>query len=191
MKFKSILRGVAAVAGTLNPGVGAAIALINNFLPDNKRLPETATGAQAMGAYETLTDSAKAKVDAGAAEFEHLLGMEQEYTSQWVAMNQADQSGSATRPKVVLMFAYLIFMVSAAFITYLFVALINEGTEGVKAVADLWPLLAAATSVPSTVILSYFNHRGKEKRTRYAVMNGHAPNTIGGIVSMFMRAAKQ
>lgn len=191
MNFKKIIGGLATVAGTIHPGIGAAIGLVNRFVDPEHQLPASATGQEAMAAYDSLPPSQRILVNQEADEFAHLLGIEKEHTAQWVAMNQADSSGSATRPRVVLIFAWLMCFILAAFCSFLFVALVREGAEGVAEVGQLWPLLAAATSLPTTVILSYFNHRGKEKRTRYAVMNGHEPSAISGVLGAVLGAIRK
>jgi len=51
-----------AVVSTMVPGGGAIINMVNEFLPDDKKLPENATGAQAQEAISTLPPVQQAEI---------------------------------------------------------------------------------------------------------------------------------
>lgn len=166
MNLKSILKGVATVAGTLHPGVGAAIGIVNQFLPAAQKLPDTATGGQVTQAYETLPADKKAAVDAQLA---HELGMEQEHTAQIQALAEADMSGASTRPHIALVSCWTVTVISIAYLGLLMLD---------KALPD-WSVVAAIVAPFILWVNTYMNARSKEKRTRYAVTHGQSANLSG------------
>jgi len=61
MNLGDILKTVGSgLIKTLVPGGGLLIDAVNGFLPDDKKLPNTATGQDAQNAINTLTPEQKA-----------------------------------------------------------------------------------------------------------------------------------
>lgn len=63
MDLGNILKKVGgAIISTVVPGGSAIIGLINGFLPEDKKLPDNATGAQAQSAIATLSSVDQAQI---------------------------------------------------------------------------------------------------------------------------------
>jgi hypothetical protein len=180
MSGKSLLKKVLGVAGNFIP----ALNVINQFLPSDKQLPEDAEEDAIAYRYDRLPVTQQAKVD---KEIEQELGMEKEHTSQLEILAKADGPGSSTRPKGVMMMMWLLIVETLLFTAYLFFVVIREGTEGLDSLQGLWVVFGIFTGTPATVILTYYNARTKEKRTRYAVAHGQSANLVSGIMGLFKK----
>ncbi len=184
MKLGAIFKSVATAVG--GPGVGAAVAvatnLINQFKGRDEQLPAGATRPEVEAAYDTLPEAAKAEVDGQLA---HELGMEQQHTAQLQALAEADAAGpgASTRPKIAHQMAWLLTIITLLFTAFLFVVLSTDGVAGLDKLSALWPVFGVLTATPVTVVVTYFNARGKEKRTRYAVAHGQ-PAALSGIAAL-------
>ena len=63
MDFKTILKTVGTgLITTLVPGGNAIISGIKAFLPDDKKLPDNATGTQAQNAISQMTPEVQAQI---------------------------------------------------------------------------------------------------------------------------------
>lgn len=180
MKLSAILQVAAQAVG--GPGIGAAIkvatTLINQFKRNDEQLPATATQSEVEAAYEDLPEPAKAVVE---AEMQHQLGMEQQHTAQLQALAIADAAGpgASTRPAIAASMSWLLIIETLLFTAFLFMVLITDGVAGLDKLSGLWVVFGVLTGTPVTVILTYFNARKTEKRTRYAVAHGQSANLSG------------
>lgn len=173
MKLRDVLRGAATVAGTLNPAVGAAIGLVNQFLPDDKQLPQTATGAdiedamvanippqQRASLYERKVDLEIAQEEGWTARYEAMCRSDGQGTRAWIAKQMAR----------VLVFEILAFTVWAFWYP-------EQLSNPV-----LWTVFGTLTGVPGTLLLNYFGNLRKEQGQRAAAISGVQP--LGALASM-------
>ena len=164
---------VALSATPLAPLVGVVSAL----LPSHLQLPADARGQEVIDAFNQLPPEAQVQVEA------HALAMEQEHTTQWAAMNEADATGNTTRPQVVLLYARVTAGTVAAFVAFMFYVVWGlKGDDLAAALAELgnmWSLFAGVLGVLSTPILKYFNDRSKDKAARYAAASGSEQPLVG------------
>lgn len=182
MRFKSILKGLLPIAGMVNPAIGTALGIVNKFLP--VALPENATAEQVSNAYDTLSPDQQAAAD-NRLELE--LGLKQEDTKQLQALAEVDMAGASTRPKIASDMSKLLIAEILLFTVFIFWVLIQEGTEGLAGLTELWMVFGILTATPVGVVMTYFNARSKEKRTRYAVAHGQSANLVGSIMGLFKR----
>ncbi len=187
MGFLSVIKSVAAFTATSNPIVAAGLAAVNAVLPNDQQLSDDATGQQAIDAYVAMPLDKRALIDNRLA---HDLGMEQESTKQIEALAIADAAGSSTRPEVARQMSTLLVFETLAFTVFLFWVLARDGAAGLAELGPLWIVFGTLTSVPATVIMTYFNARGKEKRTRYAVAHGQSAN-LSGMIGDAVRAFRK
>lgn len=186
MNIKDILRGAATVAGTLHPGIGAAIGLVNSFLPRDEWLPESATGAQVEAAANTLSPAERARV------FEHEIELQvaevKEGNETLRTMLAADATSThTTRPQIALgSFRVVAFAIVVVVSAWAYGVL--AGKPGVvKAVVEGWPFVLAVLGPPVTLLLAYFGVLKHEHRQRMNAARGEStPSGLGGILSSIL-----
>jgi hypothetical protein len=166
MDLKTILNGAAAVAGTLNPAVALAIKAVNSFLPDDKKLPETATGADVSAAVDTLTPDDRAEVLKMEIQLE--IAREEGGTERYVAMVGAD--GQSTRPRIALMMAWCVVMAIAGAMLILAYGVYRDGLVGLdNATIALAGCFAVVTAIPARVLTRYYGELRREQENRLGI----------------------
>tara|TARA_R110000803_G_scaffold60111_1_gene119183 strand:+ start:249 stop:773 length:525 start_codon:yes stop_codon:yes gene_type:complete len=172
MKIKSILSTLMGAAASVNPVVGTVLGIVNEFLPDDKKLPPIASGHQVLSAYEQLPEAQRAAAD---NRLEHKLGMEKEHSSQIKAAYAHDNSGNSTRPHIAIVSVYTYLAVAISMATKIF---LETGLPD-------WSLVAAVMAPPVLWANTYMNARKQEKLARYNAANGHPTvglaSVIGGL----------
>jgi len=178
MNIGKILLGVGeAVVSAVVPGGPQIIKLVNSLLPDENKLPETATGNQVQAAIQSLTSEQQASVllkelDVEAEEIRGNVSLVQ-------SMNEADGPGNSTRPKIADRMAWAICGGVWVFILAIAWAIVTKDSATITALNPAWMLMALVLGVPSAVVLRYFNARTDEKKARYAVMAGQEAPAAG------------
>lgn len=177
MALKDILNGVAAVAGIANPAVAGGIKLVNAFLPDDKKLATTSTGADVLAVYDGLSDSQRSTVDAQAEiELAHLVHGHD--TLQTMLQSDA-RNPHSTRPKIVLGCFWVLAISTEAIIALWAYAVIVRDDLLVTAIMNGWPMIIALLAPFATVLLSYFGNLVKEQANKYAAASGQSMPSIG------------
>lgn len=175
MDFKKALSGLATVVGTINPLVGTAIGVVNAFLPDDKKLPATATGADVERSYNMLTPEQQQSANSKLA---HELGMEQEHTKQIEAAFAHDNTNNSTRPYIALQSVRVV-----AFLTITYMAQRFWGDT-----TFTWQEILAMCAPFVLWANTYMNARRDEKIARYNVSSGHP--AISGLASLVQQFKK-
>ena len=185
MDFGSILKTVGSgLISTLVPGGSAIIAGINAFLPDDKKLPDNATGEQAQSAINTLSPHDKAIVL--SKQFDVEITAIKEYTKVAMALGDVDKTGHSTRPTIAMMMACCVVFAIFVTISLFAYAIFKSDSKMIEAITGGWPFIVGVLSVPSSVILHYFGKRTKEKQQKYEAVTGiSAP--IGILASIFKK----
>ena len=174
---------VALSATPLAPLVG----IVSALMPGDTGLHPGVTGQQVMDAYNRLPPDRQAQADA------HALAMEQEHTTQWGAMLEADATSNTMRPQVVWLYARVTALTVLAFMAFMFYVvwgLKGEGlADALRELSNMWALFAGVLGVLSTPILKYFNDRSKDKAARYAAASGSAAplTSLLGMVKNLMK----
>ena len=181
-KLLKLLGPAAQVATVFNPALAPVVGVLNAVLPKSKQLPPTATGPEAVAAYESLPASKQATVDTS------LDQLELQTTSDNLAlMVSKEQSGSWYRPAVVLAFAGTLILITVLTYALLFVALLNANTAALETLLRAWPLIATLASPLVAVIYAYFGLRSRDKASRYAVAAGQAAPPAGILSALASR----
>lgn len=184
MDFKSILKTVGSgLIANLVPGGSAIVSVINGFLPDDKKLPENATGEQANSAIDTLSPQDKAIVL--SKQFDVEITEIREHTKVINALGEVDKTGNSTRPFIALLMAWVVAFAIVGLVIMLGVAINSKDHETVKAIGDNWPLFIALLGIPGALLRAYFGMRTKEKQQKYEAITGVSAPT--GILSSILK----
>ena len=165
MKFNvgEILKNVGMGLVSEIPGASAVIGLVNGFLPADKKLPETATGAQVQSAIDGLPESDRAAVMNKKLDVE--IALDKGWTSRYEAMCSAD--GQSTRPRIAIMMAQVMSFEILAFTVWCFIY-----PEQMKNPV-LWTVFGVLTATPAGVLMKYFGELRKEQGQR---LSGQSKN---------------
>lgn len=186
MNLGDILKTVGSgLIKTLVPGGGLLIDAVNGFLPDDKKLPNDATGEQAKSAISSLPPEQQASVlskqyDVDIAEIKADV-------SKFEALCKVDETGNTTRPEIALRMANtMIFTIVVTVVAY-FYAIITKDTEIIKAINDGWTIILGLLTWPAGIVNSYFGKRTKEKQHKYEATTGVKPqaNLISTLIGRF------
>lgn len=183
MKFKDILKLGAGIIGTANPAVGGAIALVNQFLPDEKKLPESASVGQVEESFATLPTEVQQTIQ------ESEIKLKIVESNNWVEVQRAladvDKAGSSTRPEIAKLMAYAVFLSIMPISCALTYAIVAGNFEIVREIGQAYPVVLALIGTPTALLNSYFGKRTKEKEARVQAASGQPVNSSGaGIIGL-------
>lgn len=183
MKLLDILGKVGgAVVKTMVPGGGLIIDVVNEFLPDDKKLPADATGPDMQAAVDSLPPDQRAQLL--GREFD--VQIEEHHTLQ--AMLQAEQGSThTTRPRIALGSFQLVAFVTVVVVSLWAYAVAIENEKLVAAVVDGWPFVAAVIAPFVTLLWAYFGVLKNEQRNRLNAANGSTAGPLGGIISKLIK----
>ena len=174
-----------AVISSVVPGGGLIVDLINEFLPDEKKLPGTATGTDAQNAIDGLTPELRLKL------MTRKLDVEIAETNAWAdvqkSLAMADSTGNSTRPKIALMMAWLVVLQVCVVSVSIGYAALSEQDNTIKVLSESWQMFSASMGIPTAVLLQYFGKRTKEKLERYNLAMGKEKSVISNAIKMFVR----
>ena len=185
MDIGSILKkvGGSLLKNAFPPLSGAAFDLINDALPDDKKLSKDATGNDAIIAIGALEPDQRASL------MEKELDVEIEeirsHTETTKALAEVDKTGHTTRPHIALAFAWNIIIISdLIIISILYAVYKNQIT-----LENCWPLVLAILSPFVVVVRNYFGNRTKEKQQKYQAVTNTPPiaGAISQIIGMFKK----
>lgn len=171
------------IVSAMVPGGSAIIAGINALLPDDKKLPEQATGVDVQNAVSTLPPKEQAEVlskkyDVEIAEINAWANIQSH-------LSKADESGSSLRPKISMMMAWLVVLQVLTVCIVMIATIGMQNNELFSTFKEFWPFLLASMGIPAKLLHSYFGMRTEEKKHRVHAATGVAP--IAGIISSLLK----
>uniref|UniRef100_A0A6M3IZL8 Uncharacterized protein n=1 Tax=viral metagenome TaxID=1070528 RepID=A0A6M3IZL8_9ZZZZ len=181
MQLGEILTKVGStVLKNVIPGAGIVIDLVNEFLPNDKKLPGTATGADIKGAVDSLPPEQRNQLMMKELDVE--IKQEEEFTKRFEVLAKADESGSTTRPQIALMMSQATCFAIVAFISFVCIAIYNDKWATIDKLSNSWELITVILGIPSALLRSYFAMRNDEKKTRYQMAG--APKSAGVLADL-------
>lgn len=185
MKVSDILKSIGKTAltaiGVANPLVGAGIAAVNMFLPDDKKLPESATGQEVQDAAASLPPDQRASLLEKRVDLE--IAREEGWTERYKAMCEND--GQSSRARIALMMARTTCFIIILFSSAITVEIINHGLGGLSESQTLWTIFGVLTTVPAGLLGKYFGELRREQTNRQAVISGQT--LTSGVGAIFKR----
>jgi len=184
MKLFDILKKAGSIAlRTMVPGSGFIIDEINNFLPEEKKIPSDATGEQITRTIHTLPPEQQTQLL--SKEYDVEIAEINSWTQIQRSLAEADKVGASTRPAIAKMMAEVVAFAIVAFLSMWIVAIFRNHVDMIKALTDSWPLVLALIATPTALLRAYFGMRSKEKKERYSAAMGQpvqVPNILTSIV---------
>ncbi len=185
MDLASVLKKAgSAVISSVVPGGGLIVDLINEFLPDNKKLPSTATGTDAQSAIDGLTPELRLKL------MTRELDVQIANTNAWANVQQflamADSSGNSTRPTIANRMSWLVVLQVCSLTFAVLYAAVTKDTTVLDTLSNSWEMITASMGIPTAVLLQYFGKRTKEKLERYNLAMGNATSPFASTIKSFL-----
>lgn len=165
------------------PGGGLLLAAVNEFLPDDKKLPADATGCQVLSAVESLPPAERASLL--EKEFDVDITQIKESNETLRVMLQADAASThTTRPYIAKGAFRLVATISLVVIALWAYAVGTGNVAMVREVMDGWAFVAAVTAPFVTLLWAYFGILKQEHQNRLnGGRGGSTPSGLGGIIS--------
>ena len=174
--------GAAAIA-TAVPGGPLILQGINELLPEDKKLPEAATGTDLVTAVESLPP--EQRVALMDKELDVELTQIKESNATLRAMLEADAAGThTTRPYIARGSFQLVAAVSLIVISIWAYAVATGNVGLVKEVMSGWQFVAAVLAPFIGLLWAYFGILKQEQRNRLDAASGNTnPGGLAGIIS--------
>jgi hypothetical protein len=169
------------------PGAGAIIDTVNELLPDDKKLPASATGEQVGDAVASLPPEHRAAVM--NKEFDVEITQIKEAHSTVRAMLESDaKNPQSTRPHIAKGSFYVVsFVICVVVLTWSY-GVVKENENVVTAVMNGWPFVLAVIGPLVVLLHSYFGVLKQEHKQKLDAANGVAtPSGVAGVVSALFK----
>ncbi len=172
---------------TMVPGGPLIVAGINAALPDDKKLPENATGVQAMEAIESLPLEERAAVINKQYDVE-ITQIKESHDTVKTMLTMDAVNPHSTRPKIAYQAFQLLATIMLIVISLWAYAVGTGNNVMVKTIQDGWPWMATFILPVVGWINAYFGKLVTEQKNKLDAVNGATtPAGIAGIVSTFLK----
>jgi hypothetical protein len=185
MKLWDIIKNVGTgIIKEVVPGGGLLVGAINELLPDDKQLPDSATGEDVKTAISKLTPAQQASIM--EKEFDVDITQIKESNVTLRAMLEADtKNPQTTRPYIAKhSFHVIAIAVMFAILMWSYGVLIKD-KDLVEAVMDGWPFILSVIGPFVTLLWAYFGVLKQEHRGRLNAAQGkETPSIVSTLLSV-------
>lgn len=174
MSFSIKDLAIKAGAGILTavfPPAAALIPVVNQFLDDDDKLPQDATGDQVTQALGKLTPEQMVQIESKRIDLQ--ITESNNWAKVQDSLAKADSTGNSTRPQIALMMAWMVVAQVITVCACILYSSFAKDDTALKVLAQYWEMLTASMGVPTLVLLQYFGKRTKEKVERYKQSMGN------------------
>ena len=190
MKIWDIAKSIGATALQVAlPGTGSLIVnAVNEFLPDNQKLPATATGHDIETAIDSLPAEQRAAVM--LKEFDVDIAQIQESNTTLRAMLASDAvNPHSTRPRIALGSFYVVAFVDVVVISTWAYGVVTGDEKLVSAIVDGWQFVLAVIAPLVALLWAYFGILKQEHKNTLDAANGaaHPPGLVGLIKQTLLK----
>lgn len=183
MNFLDVAKTAGSALLATHPAGAAALTLINAFLPNDKRLGNSATGIDAANAFGQLGPAEQKAVQ--LAKIEQAIEEDKGRTARYIAMCQADNQ--VTRGLVVKWAMVALIVISALFILGVVIVYVREGAT-LAFSSDMAFVFLTVTGTFTYVIRAYFGDLRAETESRHSSIDDK-PRLAKGLAG-FVQAFK-
>lgn len=167
------------------PGAGTAIvAAVNEFLPDDSKLPGGATGNDAIDAINRLSPEAQSAVMNKKFDVD-IERIKQQYSTVQAMLTADASMPQTTRPYIAKHAFHVVAFAVIVTISIWAIAIINKDDDMVNAVNNGWMFVLSVLGPLVVLLHAYFGVLRKEQQNKLNAANGHP--IVSGIKSLFKR----
>ena len=188
MKLWDILKTVGSAALQVAlPGTGSLIVgAVNEFLPDDKKLPAGATGNAIGDAIARLPAADQAAVMEKEFDVE-ITQIKESYSTVRTMLESEAKSPHSTRPYIAKGSFHVVAFSILLIVSVWSYGVISGDSAMVKAVVDGWPFILAAIGPLVALLRSYFGVLKHEQKNKLDAACGHStPAGVSGILSKIL-----
>ncbi len=191
MNIGSILKSVGgSIIKQVVPGLGIAteiIGVVNSFLPNDKKLSDSATGTDAQKAIALLPLDKQAELMSKKYDIE--IAEIKEWSNIVASLGEVDKTGYSTRPAIAKGMSQLIAFGVIVTLSPIAYAIVIGEPKMILSISQIWPVIATTIGIPAGIVNSYFGKRHKEKKQKYEAVSGVPP--VAGIMSQIVKMFKK
>ena len=189
MDFKTVFDAIkgplASVAASLIPGGPLILSAVNALLPDDKKLSETATGAQIADAVDALPPEQRSSLMEKRIDLQ--IVQEEGMTERYKAMAASD--GQETRAKIVNRAMAALMAVTGLFVSATAWVYVERGAEAAFS-GEMAAVFATVTGTFAYVIRAYFGDLRAETKSRHQSVDAK-PQPLGALAAWVSGRAKR
>jgi len=187
MKISEIIKAAATIGAPFFPALAATIPVVNAFLPDDKKLPDTATGSDVEVAIKGLPADRQVELLNSGIDLEKTKVIENTKVTQTLA--EVDKAGASTRPEIAKSFSLTVCFVVILIVSMWAYSVMKGDQQMLSTINNSWQMILATITPLLLVIKAYFAMRTDEKNTRQHTANGLA-SPLKGVASLISAIRK-
>lgn len=164
--FDTLKGPLLMAASSVIPGGPLILGAINAMLPDDQKLPITATGEQMRGAVSRLTPDQRGSLMEKEIDLE--IAIEEGMTSRYVAMSQSD--GQKSRATIVMRAMNTLILISVIFIGATAWVYVERGAADAFS-GEMAAVFIAVSGTFAYVVRAYFGDLKAEAKSRHQTVD--------------------
>lgn len=188
MKLWDVIKTVGSgVIREVVPGGGILVDAVNEFLPDDKKLPNDATGGDVNSALQSLPPADQARLL--DKEFDVDITQIRQSNETIRAMLESDAKNKhTTRPYIAKGAFHVLAFAIVATVSAWLVGIITGDADLVAAVVDGWQFVLAVIGPLVTLLWAYFGVLNREQKNRLDALSGRSgPAGLAGVLSNLIK----
>lgn len=188
MKLWDIVREVGgAVVKNVVPGGNILMGVVNELLPEDKKLPVDATGNDIQAAIESLPPSDRARIMEKEIDVE-ITDIRESHSTVRMMLESDAKNPQSTRPYIAKHSFHIIAATSLAIMTAWSYAVYTDQTALIKAIQEGAIFVVALNGTLATLLLAYFGTLRKEHKQKMDAAGGNPqPSGIANFLSGLVR----
>ena len=187
MNLLSIAKKVgSSIIKNVIPGAGIILDAVNEFLPDNKKLPSDTTGEQLLSAVDSLPPEQRASLL--EKEFDVDLTQIKESNSTLRTMLEYDSKNPhSTRPYIAKGAFHVVAFVIITVITVWACGVLRNNGGIVGTVMDGWQFILAVIGPLITLLWAYFGILKQEHKNKLSAVTGTPIGKVASLIKSFTK----
>jgi len=179
----------AGIFSTVVPGGAAILTAVNQFLPDDKKLPDTVTGGQIVETVNSLKPEQRTRIIKMQFEVDIETIKQRGDTLRTMLIQDAINPHS-TRPKIALIFGWTVALSIMILIVSISYAVITQDDEMIKAVSQMALVIGTLLGPLVLILRLYFGDLREEQRNKLNASNGGELKPISGLLGGLIKVGK-
>ena len=187
MDLWSIVKTVGSgIISAAVPGGPLIVGAINEFLPDDAKLPENATGQQAQDALATIPAEQRAQLMDRQFDVQETQ-IKESYASNRAMLEADAVTPHTTRPYIAKHSFHVVAFTSIVTVSLWAYGIIKADADMVETIVNGWPFLLAAIGPLVVLLQAYFGVLKQEQKNKLDAAGGVSqPNGLAGLISSFV-----
>lgn len=189
MKLWDIVKTVGpGLLSAFVPGAGLLLGAVNEFLPDDKKLPVTATGTDLGNAIKSLP--AEQRGSLLEKEFDvDIVELQESHSTLRTMLDSDAKNPHTTRPYIAKHSFHVIAFTIVMTVWLWGYGIYKADTVMVKTITNGWPFLLSAVAPLAILLRAYFGVLKQEHRDRLSAADTKptAPSGIAGLITSLIK----